>query len=184
MRRILIIVGIVLFLLAGGYATYVLLTRTETPNTPDGSPDSASLPLAPALPDAPSGFPNAPIPTDPNLIIQGAKGSVTVNNFYTDAHLVTGTDVFINSSLEYEVSFARITSIFTIKLFPTSNATYRTYRAQGEAYLLSALGITRTEACRLNITVVVPDSYIEGSELTVPAETGLSGCTASAVAPE
>jgi hypothetical protein len=178
MRRLILISGIVLLALAVGYAIFTAL-RTKQVSV-DTTP-STTVGTLPDIPDAPAGFPNATPPTDPTIVIPGKKGLVTVNNFYTKAHQITGTDVYFNSSLEYEVMYSRTLNIFTIKLYPTSAATYRSYRAQGEQDLVNALGIDRSEVCRLNVVVEVPPSYIEGSSLTVPTETGFSGCSADAL---
>jgi hypothetical protein len=165
LRRILILVSIALLLIALLYAAYTLLNR-------DSQAPTARLPEPtgelPEIPDAPPSFPNAEIPTGPTLTIGGAGGLVTVNNFYPSAAQITGTDAYIHSSLEYDIIYSRTTSAFRLQLYPTSNEEYRAYRARAEAQLLEVLQVSAEEACRLDISVEVPASYIAGSDLSVP----------------
>lgn len=170
-NRILLVIGllVIIGLLAFGY---LRLTGEEPTVTIDGEVNL--LPAAELTPAE-----TFAIPEGETIEIQGTGGIVTVKNFYPNSRQVLASNVIVTSTLEYEISYERKSSKFTLLLLPDSNATYRTYREQAEALLLETLGITKGDACKLTVSVEVPEDYPDTFDLTVVSPTRLSFCQSS-----
>jgi len=102
------------------------------------------------------------IPAGDTLVIGTATGDVTVKNFYKNAlGIVEGIQVMLVQNANYEIYYSKSGSTFTIVLLGGSRADAQ---ATAENDLLSVLGTSKADACRLSVSVIVP--------FTVDAQTG------------
>jgi hypothetical protein len=164
MRRNIIIIGVVvlLFIIAG----VILLILRSNPST--GAGNTGTLGMLP-----PVGTTTPYNPPAGNTITLGTPGgSVVVNNFYNTAQSVSydHASILIEATDTYNISYYAPDSSFNIFI---NAAPFETVRAVAEVEFLKDLGISRADACKLNVkigTSVDVDPNYAGQNL------GLSFC--------
>lgn len=121
-----------------------------------------------------------PIPEGSIIDVPGRSGTVRVKNFYNSAQQILGNQVIVLSSkgIEFEIHYERSSSLFTLLLLPDSDKRYGEYLRLAEHAFLAVLGITKSDACRLNVVVEITETYKDTFGLKAPLETSLSFCAA------
>lgn len=140
---------VVVAVIGFGIAAYFLWNQnTTSPTTSTGGTGG----LPPVTTSTVTNF-----PTSTTVTIGTSQGSVTMNNFYKNPALVVpgGGTILIVTTSSYSLVYTVSDSSFTIALTSEPLAAART---AAEAGLLQALGISRADACRLNVSVYVPVS--------------------------
>ena len=149
MRRWIIVIFVLLFLVAIGAGIYLIVTRGGSliePQPPSPPPSPGPIPVLPPTPPAPKGD---------TIDIGTPQGTVTVKNFYRGAFMViNGTnDVVIKRTEGYDIVYLKINSSFLIQISekPVPQETER-----AEKDFLEALGVSRVDACKLKVRIGVP----------------------------
>ncbi len=102
------------------------------------------------------GMSSSEVPSGDTLAIGSSGGSITVKNFYRGAlGVIEESEVVMDRTDAYELDYSRADSSFAATLLrgPVAQT-----RAEAEARLLDILGISRSDACRLSVSVVIPVS--------------------------
>ncbi len=121
---------------------------------------------------------NIVFPTSSALTLGTAKGNVTMNNFYKSADYITEDRQTVEIqqqtstySIVYNVSDSSF--IITILSMP-----FETTREAAEAVFLNSLGISRQDACKLNVSEGVP-AFVSDSDQYIGKSFSLSFCASS-----
>lgn len=126
------------------------------------SPIPTRQPVAPSsLPISPDGE-TASIPT--------AYGGVAVRNFYKNPIEVSGKEIVIHRTPEYVIAFYEGDHSFSVALLQKP---LEVAREHAEAELLRILGVSRTDMCKLTVSLAIPvavDNALSGRNY------GLSFC--------
>jgi hypothetical protein len=91
-------------------------------------------------------FPNAP--QGATFQIGTSQGSVTVDNFYTIPVIVDEEYLIFQNTDQYQINYNTETSQFYIYF---SSAPSTALQAQVEGDFLTLLGISKSDACKLNV---------------------------------
>ncbi len=123
----------------------------------EGVPVQLAQQLVAGLSPSPSSSPAVPAITIPagNMITLGtAHGSVTMNNFYTNAAYIDQNQqaVVIQQSSTYNLIYYIPNNTFALTIFGTP---LKIAQSEVEVGFLNALGISRIDACKLNVRVGV-----------------------------
>jgi hypothetical protein len=111
------------------------------------------------------------------IIVPTAQGNVTTSNFEKSA-VETSTDMTVlESNADYGISFNPKSNSFDIIL---NSAPLQTARDEVEAALVKDLGISNDDACKLTVTLSVPERL---SSDTANINYGLSFCPNSVSLP-
>lgn len=129
-------------------------SSNNTPISPGGSNSGgAKLPVQ-YTPGTPFSVPTQDAPKMTLYTPDNAK--IEVNNLYKNpANLVPGTDNTVNfiQNKDYYMFFSPKTEYFQITLL---NPDIQKARSEAESDFLSTLGITKDQACQLNVELGVP----------------------------
>lgn len=179
-RRTLVILIVIILALVGSFFLYTHLYPTDGSNntmldTSSGVggdpenyesyvPEDINIPLPPPK--------EYPIPEGDTFTIQTPQGGVVVNNFYM-IHPITpdGSGVMLRDGNDYDIFYSIDFGSFTITL---EAQPLNELRGQAEQELLNILGISKTNACKLNMHLNVlngVDPRTDGG-----ADYGLSFC--------
>lgn len=92
------------------------------------------------------------MPTGTMLAIGTPKGTVSVNNFYRSDPFTTdgGETVILASTTDYVVTYDTLDSSFWVGIDPDR---LDAVRPAAQDALLSLLGVSSTDACKLNVSV-------------------------------
>ncbi len=132
-------------------ALFVFSTR-QGQNTSLSSPSSTV-----SLPVVSTTSASVERPTGNTLQIGTQAGTVTLNNFYKNPAQVSQdqTSIIIVQTNAYNITYYVPDSSFNIGIWQKPVAAVRT---QAEAAFLAALGISKTDACKLKVQIGVPYS--------------------------
>jgi hypothetical protein len=150
----LIIGGVVFLATAAWYAVMVLGGENIAPGAGTGGGDADAIAH---LDDEKTGVSAAELagfPRESTLWVGTPKGGVQVRNFYTDSiALVEADQVVFRRTVAYSISYNRSNSSFWVIVAqpPAKEA-----REAGEAELLAALHVSKEDACKLDVSVVIP----------------------------
>ena len=136
-----------------------------TTNKNSSGETSITTPLTPMVTD----FPNAP--QGDSFAIGTPEGSVTVKNFYKLPVMIDGELLIIEDTNDYQITYDTLNSQFYIY---ASSSPVVVSRQEGESAFLSVLGISREDACKLDVA--------EGSVTMAATDTNylsLSFCASS-----
>ena len=92
------------------------------------------------------------------IIINSGGEAVEVNNFYNDTLEVHDSTYYLSQESTYTIFFDKLKNSFIITLFVTEVDNGNDIRYRAEEELMKKLGISRGEACLLQIEVGVPFS--------------------------
>ncbi|MDR3378605.1 MAG: hypothetical protein P4M10_07965 [Verrucomicrobiae bacterium] len=166
MRKVFIWFFVVLAIaLVAGAAVFMFVNRsastaqTTIPSTVGTGTSQAANVLVPVY----------SAPSSTTITIGTPSGLVTVNNFYKTALGAEEQFVVLAQGQDYEITYNVNTSSFYINVLQTP---FDAGRAAGEAGLLQILGVTRADACKLDVT--------EGAAGNTSGKIFLSFCGASA----
>lgn len=139
------------------------LSTGQLPNTATSSAQSNQTPV-PAVTD----FPNAP--QGATFQIGTSKGLITINNFYTFPLIVDEEFLILQNNDQYQINYNTEINQFYIyfSVGPSS-----TFRNETETAFLNLLGISESDACKLNVAEGYP-----GNLPSAPQQQGLSFCSA------
>jgi hypothetical protein len=148
MKKIIIIVGALVVIAVIVFIFFFVFMKGGVVTPPPGSGSTGNLP-----PVATTTL--SEHPTGPTFQMGTSAGSVTVNNFYNDPTQVSQdrTSILIAQSSTYNITYYAPDSSFNIGILkgPVPEA-----RTAAEAAFLTALGISKADACKLNVTIGVP----------------------------
>lgn len=152
MRRTILFTGIIVFLVAAAIAIVGILSKPDTE-----SPSLFDRVTAPATPD--TGVVQAPEPslTRPSgetIDIGTSRGIVRVKNFYPEHGKVgEALSILLVAETGYRISYEIPGSRFWIAI---QGAPFENIRSIAEAKLLTTLGVSQEDACKLDVLVGVP----------------------------
>ena len=175
-RNIIIISAIIIVLILAIIAYFVFFASSPSSNQNNGSQGSGSTGGLPSV-----GTSTASFPSGSTFDIGTSQGTVTVNNFYkTDAYITQDQQtVVLSENDNYTIVYNRDDSGFIIALLSVSGS-LQGARNTAETAFLSQLGITESDACKLNVNERVLDqSSPDDGELM-----GLSFCSNGAFQPQ
>jgi hypothetical protein len=161
---VVIVVGVVYFVLRGASPS---ITSTNT----TGNLPPVATPSSTVLDNGTSSF-----PTGSTFQIGTPQGVITVNNFYkTMAYITTDNEnVVLAETDDYNVDYVRAGSSFIIALTAVTSS-LQDVRNAAEAAFMGQLGVSESDACKLNVDEGVTDktSQYYGDSL------GLSFCSST-----
>lgn len=168
MKKIIIITIVVL--LGVALALILIFGRGSQLGSGPGAGTTGTLP-----PVATSSFVYNP-PTGPTFVLGTSRGNVVVNNFYNNAKETSAdhTSVLAQETDGYNITYYAPDSSFNVLITQTP---FDTVRAQAEAAFLQLLGVSKADACKLNVkigTMASVDPTHAGQNL------GLSFCSGGA----
>ena len=162
-----VLVVVVLGLVAGGFWLYKNSNSGGTPPAPDSNSNSNSDFPAPASGSVPVVSENFP---DTSLLDLAAKdGVVTVKNFYKNIVASEEDSLVIARTTEYFITYQKTQNYFWIAI---TGGDFKQSRLEAESAILTLLGISKEDACRLDISVGAP----YGSQIPAGEKSGLSFC--------
>ena len=186
MNKKTLIIIITLFILVGGIALFLFMGKLNSLQGIAGVQSGQSLGMANSVETSSSQAQDYGLaPGGDSLSIQTSQGVVSVNNFYNGKTIEsnvpaviistnTGTDM---NKDPYTIIYSRTDSSFEIYL--GSEAVSST-RATAENDLVSILGVSKTDACKLNVSVWVnSDSVFADTDFNHAEPGGLTFCTAT-----
>ena len=102
------------------------------------------------------------IPSGDTIAIGTSKGVVTMNNFYNSAAYIDQDErtVVIQQTSTYGIFYSISDSSFTIIIFEMP---FEAARQMAEVSFLTTLGISKSDACKLNIIIGAPYSIDSSS---------------------
>ena len=104
-------------------------------------------------------LPSPEIPPGETVRITTESGDVTTNNFFKTAVKIIESAVYIRDGQDYVIIYSSQNNEFGITLLATELSQAQSLQDTAEEGFVTALGITRTEACKLKVDVSVPGSY-------------------------
>jgi hypothetical protein len=154
-KRILLIGIFTGAIIASALVVYLIVAR---PGAVSPAPEeSLPTPSAPVVITPP---PALSPPTDDTFVIQTPSGGVAVRNFYKDNPVIYGdVNVMLATGGDYHIQYERTQGQFFIGLLARTREQARSMRVRAEDALLEKLGISRQEACKLEVSVAVPGSW-------------------------
>lgn len=167
MKKILIILAVVILI---GVIAFFVFRQTPSKSGVGGGGTIGTLP------PAATGTSAYTPPAGDTITLGTSEGSVIVNNFYNNAvqTSVDHTAVLITQTSTYNITYYIPDSSFNILI---TAQPFDTIRAQAETAFLQMLGVSKADACKLNVKVGAPisvDPNNSGQNL------GLSFCSGDA----
>lgn len=171
MKKIIIVIAVIVII-----ATVILLILTHKKVASNNNAGNTGNATTGSLPSVSATTSTNNFPTGNTLTIGTPEGSVTINNFYNNAQQISvdRTSILIEQTNTYNITYYAPDSSFNI-LISTTPVT--TVQAQAEAAFLQVLGISKNDACKLNVTIGVPESVDPNY---ANENIGLSFCSGSA----
>lgn len=154
MKKIIIIIAAVLVLGGIGFFVWQSIQGSYSNNGGSSVPTGASGEQQ--IGTLAGGVTASEVPAGDSIAIGTASGTVTVKNFYKNAiGIIEGSEVVLAKTGNYEIDYSRADSSFTIMIIKGSVAVAQ---ADAETAMLGMLGVSRADACRLAVSVIVPVS--------------------------
>ena len=104
-------------------------------------------------------------PSGQTVSLRTSQGTIAVKNFYSKATAVTPDTVALRDDFRnldhYQMGYNRLNSQFYIMLDTYSLEDAVKYRRVAEADFLHLLGVTRSDACKLNVDLRVNPTYVQ-----------------------
>lgn len=160
MKKTIIIIVAVLVL--GGIGFFVWQSIGSSYNNGDGGAGvQGGTSLEPQIGNVTGGVTASEVPAGDSIAIGTASGTVTVKNFYRSAlGIIEGSEVVLARTESYEIDYSRADSSFTITI---AKGPVAAVQADAEAKLLDMLGVSRADACRLAVSVIIPGNLYHSS---------------------
>lgn len=144
---VLIVVAIVAVLVAGFYLLFSQKRSNAAPAATTGGGQIGALPPA-STTTASDVYGNTP--TGAQFSIGTAGGTVLVNNFYlSNPPVVDGGTIVIKQTPNYAITYDPETSEFWLAIMGTP---FATWQSAAEQDFLATLGVSKTDACKLDVT--------------------------------
>ncbi len=149
MKKIIIIGLVGLVLVAVGI--WMLLPGNPI-STPQPAPTPTSTPVATGTLPGVTLAPEAAFPTSTTVLIGTPKGSVEVRNFYKDfvSRSYDKTSITVAATTSYSISYYAPDGSFSISI---DRPPFVAVRAAAETAFITNLGISRSDACKLKVSV-------------------------------
>lgn len=153
----LIIIAIVVIVVVAGIALFIFTSKQGQGPNPGLSTSSSSGAL-PGINEGSSTIPTSTVtaehPAGATLQIGTPKGTVTLNNIYNSPSQISqdGTSILVSQADGYNITYYAPDSSFNIGIWKQPVATIR---AEAEAAFLTELGVSKTDACKLNVVIGV-----------------------------
>jgi hypothetical protein len=148
---ILIVVAVVIVVLVALF--FIFGRNGATPATtslPENEPQTSGASIAPNQKISS----DVPIPAGDFITIGTSGGAVAVKNFYKNAlAIVENSEVIIKKTPEYELDYSLADGSFAVTILK-SPAAVAVPKAEGD--LISVLDISRGDACKLSVKIVIP----------------------------
>lgn len=157
-KKIIIIVSSILLLLIF-LAGYLFFTANKNDGIVDPKP-GININQTPKI----IAGDNQPWPEDQKMRLQTQKGYVTVNNFYKTAKYIINDGVTLYEKDDLFIGFDRKSGKFTASVSKLSVEDFNIARNEVESIFLDMLGISKDDACKLDVEVVHSQLY-SGYEL-------------------
>jgi hypothetical protein len=151
-RIILIVIGVIIVIGIILYIIFSLSGGTSVGNQSSNNGTSgAAVSVASAYPHAPTGT---------YFSVGTAHGTVQMNNFYAadSTQVIEDGVLMIKKTANYWITYDPANSTFWIAV---SGTPFVTIRAAAEQDFLTTLGVSKTDACKLDVSVGAP--YTSGS---------------------
>lgn len=156
-QKILLVALGFIVLVAAGLAISALFSRPQPITPPPGTgqninefPPQFTTSPNPALLEPPPTPAPLVIPPGNSLTIDG----VQVNNFYAASRSVDSEGTLeLTNDVNFSVLYYPQDESFLITI---TNSPFENYRQQAESVLLTLLGVSETEACRLTVSIGTP----------------------------
>jgi hypothetical protein len=154
-KGIIILIVLVIIVIVAGIVYFVLrgaAPSTIPTNTPGNLPPAATS-TSSTVQNGTSSF-----PTGSTFQIGTNQGTVTVNNFYKTMDYITADNenVVLAETSDYSDDYVRAGSSFIIDLTVVTSS-LQDVRAAAEAAFMSQLGVSESDACKLNVDEGVTD---------------------------
>ncbi|HVM76810.1 MAG TPA: hypothetical protein VMU07_01525 [Candidatus Paceibacterota bacterium] len=156
MKKI-IIIGIVIVVVLAGIAAF-FFSRSNGGATMIGGPSGSEQNFN----NLQGNIDPSSIPPGDTLALGTKSGTLVVKNFYKNAvGLVEGSELVLVQNPSYEIDYSTIDSSFIMSIKPGAPAGTQN---QAIADLMSRLGISHNDACKLPVTI-----YQGGQAFPLPA---------------
>ena len=142
-KKLIIIIGIVV----GVAAIVAIWLHFQNANS-----SSASNLSAPETPN-PGKLPLPAVPSQNTVTIGTSQGNVAVNNFYKTVTSQDEEYVTFEQSSDYELLYDTEDSSFVVSIL---NGPIAQTVPEAEQAFLGAVGVSKSDACKLNVTVGIP----------------------------
>jgi hypothetical protein len=103
-------------------------------------------------------LPSPVVPPGSTTVLNTPSGPVTVNNFFRGAKMIEAS-VYIAETDQYTIIYFNPSGELGITLGALDPSEAQRRRGPAESALLSALGVSRADACRLNVRVSPSGSF-------------------------
>lgn len=152
MRKILILLAIFVVVVAAVFAYVYFSSRKSSSNSASANPtvSSSSTATLPMVPSTSSGNTIPGAPTGTTFVMGTADGSVTVNNFYLQPFVIDEEYLILENNNDYQITYDTENNQFFVY---ASSSPIAQSEQEGESALLSLLGVSETDACKLNVVV-------------------------------
>lgn len=145
MKKIIILSGIVILLLAVAY--FLFFNRPALNSVLNGGQSPDEEPSVATTTQTEVGDIKKDVPSEPTFYISAKGGLVKVNNFYLNNPEVLEADVIgLYSDAAYSIMYSIDSSVFWINY---ENSPDSRLRIEAENAFLKLLGIAKEDACRL-----------------------------------
>jgi hypothetical protein len=181
MKKFIITLAIILLLAAAGFGIYFVFNKNTTATDTNatggaGTVSTGGLPAASVGSSTPvlaSAVWNN-LPTSTTIVIGTAKGGVSVKNFYlANPPTDSDGDVVLKQTQNYVIVYNPLDSSFWLGI---TGSPFATWQNTAEQDFLTTLGISQSDACKLDVTsgvIYSPNNPNDGKSFP------LSFCTAS-----
>lgn len=136
----IVILGVVALILAVVIIGFTLHFRAATDFATASGGNDTSHPVAGILPTS--------VPAGDTISIGTSKGAVQVKNFYKNSLAWEDQYIIIAQNSQYEITYDTTASQFFLYI---PNSPSDAVRSEYETALLNLLGVSKTDACKLNI---------------------------------
>lgn len=152
-KKNILILAVVIVLL--GLGIFLLLKLQSSPSTSNsGSGNNSGFNIKPAPP-----LPKIQVPSGDQTTVPTKYGDIQVKNFYKTAAFTVSPSVYLVDNKFYSIIYSESTEDFLIDLYAHTKQEAAQYRASAESEYMSALGVSKQDACKIPIVVEVPYSY-------------------------
>ena len=158
MKKIYIIAGIIVALIVV-LAAILYIYKKNTPEAPQ--------PVPAQIPSLPS---SAELKEQGKAAISSGQENIIINDPYKDALKIVSGNAEIKNTSSYEIVYLGSLKSFVISLYGEN---LNDSRNKAEQAFLESLGITKDEACKLDVTLAVAP---EASKSAAGKNYGLSFC--------
>lgn len=159
MKKAIYLTGILIALGMIGYFGFTFFRNTPQENDGNGT-QSLQSGLLPSVSENPllTASITDQFPKTQTITLGTNQGAIEVKNFYKTAVDTEEGSVILKNLDDYVIAYRRDTSIFRIELFSPSAAV----RQNAEHDFLQILGTNQTDACKLDVQVILFRSAQDG----------------------